>query len=89
MRVGALELGLVSDGALHVDGGGVFGAVPRALWGRKAPPDEENRVELALNCLLIRSASALILVDTGMGEGAPASAAKFFGWEWGRATWTW
>ena len=46
----------------------MFGVVPRVLWERRSPPDEKNRIELALNCLLIRDAKRTVLVETGMGD---------------------
>lgn len=46
----------------------MFGVVPRVLWERVASPDERNRIELALNCLLIRDGKRTLIVETGMGE---------------------
>ncbi len=63
-----LEYHLVSDGLSWVDGGGAFGLVPRLVWEQRLHPDEQNRVPLALNSLLIRSAGKTILVDTGYGR---------------------
>jgi len=81
LKLGDAELELVSDGTLHVDAGGVFGVVPKALWERVATPDEDNRVPLALNCLLVRSGGSTLLVDTGMGERVSSRSARFFGLE--------
>jgi glyoxylase-like metal-dependent hydrolase (beta-lactamase superfamily II) len=67
MRLGEVELHIVSDGEFRIDGGGVFGLVPRVLWEKVVSPDELNRVTTALNCLLILSAGKRILVDTGLG----------------------
>ncbi|MEW5959651.1 MAG: MBL fold metallo-hydrolase [Chloroflexota bacterium] len=63
-----LEYHLLSDGLSWVDAGGAFGLVPRLVWEQRLPPDEQNRVPLALNSLLIRSAGKTILVDTGYGR---------------------
>lgn len=68
MRVGDVELYIVSDGATRMDGGGVFGLVPRVLWEKISAPDDKNRVPTALNNLLILSKGKKILVDTGLGE---------------------
>jgi glyoxylase-like metal-dependent hydrolase (beta-lactamase superfamily II) len=81
LKLGDVELELVGDGTLHVDGGGVFGIVPRALWERVSTPDGDNRVPLALNCLLIRSGGSVLLVDTGLGERLSERSARFFGLE--------
>ena len=68
MRLGRFQLNHISDGSIRLDGGAVFGIVPRVLWERKMPPDDRNRVRLGLNCLLIRTPSEAILVDTGAGR---------------------
>ena len=67
MRLGSAELNIVSDGVFRMDGGALFGVVPKAIWGRLRPPDRKNRVELGLNCLLIRAGGKTVLVDTGVG----------------------
>lgn len=67
MRLGDLELRFVSDGRFRLDGGMMFGVVPRLLWERSRPPDERNRVGLSLNCLLIQRGSDYALIDTGLG----------------------
>lgn len=63
-----LEYHLLSDGIGWMDGGGAFGLVPRLVWERLLRPDEKNRIPMALNSLLIRSAGKTILVDTGYGR---------------------
>ncbi len=68
MKWGSFEVNLVSDGAFWLDGGAMFGVVPRALWAKKMPPDEKNRIRLALNCLLVRTEAGNVLVDTGCGR---------------------
>jgi glyoxylase-like metal-dependent hydrolase (beta-lactamase superfamily II) len=60
---------VLSDGIYLLDGGSMFGVVPRVLWEKKHPPDEKNRIILALNCLLLRSKERIVLVDNGMGDG--------------------
>ncbi|MEE2822640.1 MAG: MBL fold metallo-hydrolase [Acidobacteriota bacterium] len=67
MKFGKLELHLISDGHLWMDGGAMFGVVPKTLWQREMPPDRQNRIRLALNCLLIQTGEANILIDTGCG----------------------
>ncbi len=68
MKLGRFQLHRISDGELRLDGGAMFGIVPRVLWERKTEPDERNRVRLGLNCLLIRTGNENILVDTGCGN---------------------
>src|SRR2546425_5340271 len=62
MKLGDLEFYLLTDGYFCLDGGAMFGVIPRPLWERKAPPDERNRIRLAMNSLLIRQADAVALV---------------------------
>lgn len=67
-QVGALRVDVVSDGYFLMDGGAVFGVVPRTLWEPAAgAPDENNRVRLGLNCLLVRDGQHTVLIDTGVG----------------------
>jgi len=68
LSLGDLRLALVSDGALRVDGGSMFGVVPKALWQRLVTPDERNRISLAANCLLVDAPGGLVLVDVGLGR---------------------
>jgi glyoxylase-like metal-dependent hydrolase (beta-lactamase superfamily II) len=67
MRLGNAELFVLSDGEWRLDGGTIFGVVPKVLWEKVLPADELNRVPMALNCLLILSEGKRILVDTGYG----------------------
>lgn len=67
MKFGQFEIYPVVDGRFRLDGGAMFGVVPKVLWERCCPSDEQNRIELALNCLLIRAHGKNILVDTGLG----------------------
>lgn len=79
MKLGALTVQLVDDGGFRLDGGGLFGAVPKVLWQRHKPADEQNRVAVVTNCLLIERGSDLVLVDTGIGDKGDAKFARNFG----------
>jgi glyoxylase-like metal-dependent hydrolase (beta-lactamase superfamily II) len=68
MKIGAIQLDLISDGSLWLDGGAMFGVVPKPLWGKGTLSDSKNRIRLGLNCLLIRSPEKIILIDTGCGH---------------------
>ena len=73
LRLGELELWMVEDVRWRLDGGMMFGTVPRVIWERTAPPDARNRVAMALRNLLIRGRDragrpAVVLVDAGLGE---------------------
>ena len=71
MKLGNFELDVVSAGTMAMDGGLMFGVVPRVMWEKFKRPDERNRVRLGLNVMLIRTPEASILVDTGCGEALP------------------
>ncbi|MDP2950611.1 MAG: MBL fold metallo-hydrolase [Chloroflexota bacterium] len=69
--LGDCQLLVVSDGVLRLDAGAVFGLTPRIMWEPLAGPlDEEHRLGVGLNCLLVRSQGKLILVETGVGSKA-------------------
>lgn len=68
LKLGQFELSIVSDGKFWLDGGAMFGVVPKVMWNKLNPADDLNRIELGLNCLLIQTADNKILVDTGIGE---------------------
>jgi len=67
-RIGALTCHALDAGTQRLDGGAMFGVVPKPLWERRAPPDERNRIPLALRCLLVEHEAGLVLVDTGVGN---------------------
>ncbi|WP_447978304.1 MBL fold metallo-hydrolase [Candidatus Nitrospira bockiana] len=67
MKLGAFELHMLTDGRFRLDGGAMFGVVPKVLWERCCPADEQNRIALGLHPLLIRAHGRNILVDTGLG----------------------
>ncbi len=68
ISLGKMTLEVVSDGTWRLDGGMMFGIVPKVLWERVAPADEKNRILMGLNCLLVRTGRHIILIDTGLGE---------------------
>ena len=59
---------MVSDGTIGLDGGALYGVVPKVVWNKLSPADGRNRVTVGLNCLLIRVGGKNILVDTGVGN---------------------
>lgn len=65
--LGSFEIYGLQDGTFHLDGGAMFGVVPKVLWQTKFPADEKNRIKLSLNCILIKTPKDLILVETGIG----------------------
>jgi glyoxylase-like metal-dependent hydrolase (beta-lactamase superfamily II) len=79
VKFGAYDCQLVSDGHYLLDGGSMFGVVPKVLWERQHPADESNRIVLALNCLLVRGEGRVILVDCGMGGFWTAREIEMYG----------
>lgn len=68
MRIGPYDLFPIDTGSFALDGGAMFGVVPRPLWEKTNPPDERNRIALAARALLIRGGGKTILVDVGNGD---------------------
>ena len=66
MRTTAIKI--LSDGVMKLDGGSLFGQVPRVTWTKTVPPDWKNRITLGLNCLLLQVCGKNVLVDTGIGS---------------------
>ena len=80
MRIGPYQLSSIETGWFALDGGAMFGVVPRALWQRHMEPDEVGRVKLALRALLIEEIEGKrkILVDTGIGQKWDAKGQQMF-----------
>jgi len=68
MKLGQFNIFPVTDGQFRLDGGAMFGVVPRVLWEKCCPADDLNRIPLSLRCLLIHAHGKNILVDTGLGS---------------------
>jgi glyoxylase-like metal-dependent hydrolase (beta-lactamase superfamily II) len=80
-RVGRLTCHALEGGRQHLDGGAMFGVVPKTLWARRAPPDDRNRIPLALRCLLVEHDDGLVLIDTGIGNKENAKFIDIYGVE--------
>jgi glyoxylase-like metal-dependent hydrolase (beta-lactamase superfamily II) len=78
LKLGELEFLVLNDGTLKLDGGAMFGVVPKPMWEKKSAADERNRILLAMNCLLIRAAGKTILVETGAGDKWDAKRREIF-----------
>jgi glyoxylase-like metal-dependent hydrolase (beta-lactamase superfamily II) len=71
ITLGNFEIYGLRDGFFYLDGGAMFGVVPKPLWAKLFPADESNRIRMGLNSMLIRTEEELILVDTGVGTLIP------------------
>jgi glyoxylase-like metal-dependent hydrolase (beta-lactamase superfamily II) len=68
MQLGNFEIWALSDGTFALDGGQIFGVVPKVLWEPQIPADDRNRVRLGLTCLLVRAGDRHLLIETGIGD---------------------
>jgi len=77
--VGRLRCHALEGGMQHLDGGAMFGVVPKPLWERRIPADDRNRIPLALRCLLVEHDDGLVLIDTGLGNKQDAKFTDIYG----------
>lgn len=68
MEIGDYRIEIIPDTEFRLDGGAMFGVVPRVLWERVSPPDELNRVRMNMNCVFVDTGKEKILIETGIGE---------------------
>lgn len=78
LTLGPLKIHGLRDGFFYLDGGAMFGVVPKVLWQKLFIPDTENRIKLGLNSLLIDSGEKRVLVDTGMGESLKPKLVSYY-----------
>lgn len=76
-KIKKMKLYPIETGNFKLDGGAMFGVVPKTIWNRTNPADENNLIDIAARCLLIEDGNRLILIDTGMGN---KQSEKFFGY---------
>ena len=81
MRLGRLGVRLVSDGEFRLDGGAMFGVVPKSLWSRVKGCDDGNRIRMATHSLLVESGNELVLIDAGLGDKNDAKFQQMYGYE--------
>ena len=78
-RVGSIRIHALEAGLQRLDGGAMFGVVPKPLWEKRIVPDARNRIPLALRCLLVEAPDALVLIDTGVGNKDDARFREIYG----------
>lgn len=81
MQIGKYKLTVINSGTFSLDGGAMFGIIPKPLWEKTNPADEVNRVKLATRNLLLQSDKKNILIDTGMGDKWDDKSQKIYGME--------
>lgn len=78
MQIGKFKLTALEFGRFKLDGGAMFGVIPKVLWQKYHPADEMNRIDMALRCLLIEFENRKILIDTGFGQDRSEKFRKIF-----------
>ncbi len=78
LPLGRYQATIVSAGTFALDGGAMFGIIPKPLWEKQIPADDKNRIMMETNCLLLRDGSKTILIDCGMGTKWPAKQKEQF-----------
>jgi glyoxylase-like metal-dependent hydrolase (beta-lactamase superfamily II) len=81
LKLGNLEFHVLLDGHVYLDGGAMFGVIPKPMWEKKIPADARNRIQLAMNCLLIHAGGKNILVETGAGGKMSPKLRDIYGLE--------
>jgi glyoxylase-like metal-dependent hydrolase (beta-lactamase superfamily II) len=79
MQFGDFRLEIVPDTEFRLDGGAMFGVVPRTLWSRVCPPDEQNRIRMNMNCVFLETSSERILIESGIGDKWSAKHKEMYG----------
>ena len=76
--LGDFELITLSDGFIGLDGGAMFGVVPRTLWEKRFPPDDANRIPLGMRPLIVKSGKTTVLIDAGCGDKMDPKLAQIY-----------
>jgi glyoxylase-like metal-dependent hydrolase (beta-lactamase superfamily II) len=79
--LGSLRIHAIQAGGQRLDGGAMFGVVPKVLWQRKIDADERNRIQMGMRCLLIEHPDGLVLLDTGAGTKEDQKFVDIYGME--------
>src|SRR5262245_5381318 len=78
IKLGDLELTPLFDGYFRLDGGAMFGVVPKTLWEKRTPADEKNRITLSMRPLLIRGRGLTMIIDAGIGDKMDAKSTAIY-----------
>jgi glyoxylase-like metal-dependent hydrolase (beta-lactamase superfamily II) len=79
VEIGDYRIEIIPDTEFRLDGGAMFGVVPRVLWERVCPPDELNRIPMNMNCVFVDTGKEKILIETGIGEKWNEKEARMYG----------
>lgn len=81
MKIGDWQIDTFVSGAFRLDGGAMFGVVPRAIWEKAVPPDAHNRIPMVMRLLLVRGRGRTIVVDAGCGTGYDEKLTRIYAFE--------
>ena len=82
IQLGDIQLTLLLDGFFHLDGGAMFGVIPKPMWEKKAPADDRNRIRMAMRPVLVDNGSRKMLIDAGCGDKMSSpKQAEIYGFE--------
>ncbi|MFL6429168.1 MAG: MBL fold metallo-hydrolase [Acidobacteriaceae bacterium] len=76
--LGDFELTVLTDGTYYLDGGAMFGVVPKSLWQKRAPADDQNRILLGTNTVVVRTGQHTVVIETGIGNKLPEKVRSIF-----------
>jgi glyoxylase-like metal-dependent hydrolase (beta-lactamase superfamily II) len=77
--LGDFELTILTDGSYYLDGGAMFGVIPKPLWEKRAPADDKNRILLGTNTLVVRDGKHTVVIETGIGNKLSAKQQEIYG----------
>jgi len=86
MQIGDYKIRSIKTGLFRLDGGSMFGVVPKTIWNKSNPSDDKNRIEMSTNVLLLESKDRKILVDTGIGHKMSDKLNKIYGVDYSEYT---
>ena len=81
MQLGDYRVEIIPDTEFRLDGGAMFGVVPRKLWSQVCPPDHENRIRMNMNCVFVDTGVDKVLIETGIGDKWTAKQVSMYGIE--------
>lgn len=81
MKLGDVEIISILENRFKLDAGAMFGVIPKVIWGKMVKADEDNRVDLDINPLIVRTGSEILVIDTGFGDVLTEKQAKIYGLE--------
>lgn len=81
MQIGDYRVEIIPDAEFRLDGGAMFGVVPRNLWAQVCPPDDQNRIRMNMNCVFIDTGREKVLIETGIGDKWSSTQATMYGIE--------